>query len=227
MPLLKSEYSEDELERSDWLIVRCTRVRGYPQPVLDLGYLALTYDLAEHCSQCGIGAVQKAPFRLLGEPEWEDARVFCLNWIPDELFATPEIWRAVFHPLGVGWLPVLDREGHELESVVQLQIDERLPVELPSSAPVETCVRCDRSKRHPLAWPQLPGDLAREPVANLARTREHYGSGGQAFRRIVVSRHAFREIRSAGVGPLWFAPLLAEGKAARRATGKSRSVGVG
>jgi hypothetical protein len=187
----------------------------------------VTYDLAAYCSVCGIGAVQKAPFQLVGEPEWGDAGVFCLNWVPDELFVSPEIWRAVFHPLGIGWLPLLDREGHELESVVQLQIDERLPIELPSSAPIETCVRCDRSKHHPRAWPELSGEGAMGGAANAARTREHYGSGAQAFQRIVISRRAYREIRAAGIGPLWFAPLASQGEvssgASRLKTGLSRA----
>jgi hypothetical protein len=64
--------------------------------------------------------------------------------------------------------------------------------------------------------------------ARIARTREFYGSGGHAFRRIAVSRDAYRQIRSAGIGPLWFAPLLPEDDAVSApAPGKRGTCGAG
>lgn len=43
---------------------------GYPMPDSDHDWLEATYDCTARCRTCGAGAVQKAPFRLTGEPRW-------------------------------------------------------------------------------------------------------------------------------------------------------------
>ena len=67
---------------------------------------------------------------MKGEPRWGRRSVLQLNWVFDEYSATPEVWNAVFRPIGVESMPVLGRRGKVLTTVVQMVIDERVPVDV-------------------------------------------------------------------------------------------------
>src|SRR4051812_45310897 len=67
---VSTKATKREQREASWLEMRPTWHHGYPQPDGDKGYLALTYDLSNYCSVCGIGAVQRAPFRFKSEPKW-------------------------------------------------------------------------------------------------------------------------------------------------------------
>jgi hypothetical protein len=208
MALFEAKYSVAVLNEVQCVVVRGEWAHGYPQPESDFGYLRETYDLGNYCETCGIGAVQKASFRMLKEPAWGKRNVMHLNWVFDEFFMKRDTWERTLRPLGVGTIPVLHhRDGRELNSVVQLKIDDVLERDFSIDAPVEKCPRCGRIKYHPRALPEIPKGFDIGSLKGLARTREYFGSGAQAFRRIVSSTALFTNIRAAGVAPLWFAPL--------------------
>lgn len=95
-----TDFTLNELKSASWLKVTPIWHHGYPQPDRDFGYLDITYDLAGYCEECGIGAVQKAPFRFSREPKWGRRQILQVNWVFDEYFVTPELWKTVFKPSG-------------------------------------------------------------------------------------------------------------------------------
>src|SRR5262245_24513230 len=112
-----------KIERRSWYVIGATSHFGYPQPEDD--YRAATYDSAGYCARCGIGTVQRRPFRFRSEPRARHSHFLQLNWIFDEFFVRPEV-RVVFlqeNIEGIGFTPaVRHRGGQALESIEQLTI---------------------------------------------------------------------------------------------------------
>lgn len=78
--LVSPTFSEAEITAARWVELVPNWHHGYPQPETDFGYLNQTYDLSAYCTACGIGAVEKAPFRMRGEPRWGRRGILQLNW---------------------------------------------------------------------------------------------------------------------------------------------------
>ena len=57
-------YTNQELEKAEWLSVRSTWRSDYPQPDENMGYRFVTYDASSHCEKCGKGLRQKDFFIL-------------------------------------------------------------------------------------------------------------------------------------------------------------------
>jgi hypothetical protein len=208
LDLVRTEFSEDELETSDLLKMNPGWMSGYPMPDMEFGYRQMTYDLTDHCHDCGIGFVQKAPFRMRGEPKWGKYHVLMLNWVFDEFFVRPEVWEQVFRKYGVPCMPVLKhRTGQPLETVVQLKIDifATAPLKL-GDAPYETCPTCHRTKFLPHRRGFFPAFTARQ-TADMFKTREYFGSGASAHHEIIVSSRLFREITDNKLKGVQFAAL--------------------
>ncbi|HVJ14456.1 MAG TPA: hypothetical protein VM686_03405 [Polyangiaceae bacterium] len=198
--VVRTEFSKAEVERARWLALEPRWHHGYPQPKEDeFGFRDVTYDLKDYCEECGIGWKQKAPFQMKGEPTWGRNGILQLNWVFDEYFATPEVWRAAFEPNGVESRVVTDRKGAVLETVVQLTAVAEVVIDV-DGLPSEKCSRCGRKKYLPVArgrFPALRGDAS----ASLVRTREWFGSGASAHQGILVSQTLARELQHVrGVG---------------------------
>jgi hypothetical protein len=190
-------FSEAEVGAARWLQLFSDWHHGYPQPDDDFGYLDLTYDLSAYCSTCGIGAVQKAPFRMRREPRWGRRGILQLNWVFDEFFVTPGVWATVFEPRGITCRPVLKRGGAELDTVVQLDIAEQVSIRT-VGLDAEACPACGRFKYLPIKRGPLP-ELVEEPPGHMAKTREYFGSGASAHHAVVMSPALGAAIRSAKV----------------------------
>ncbi len=195
--LLRTEFSQRELDSARWLEIGAWH-HGYPQPdELDFGYLEATYNLVDWCDRCGIGKKQKAPFQMRREPKWGRKGIMQLIWVYDELFVTPDVWSSVFKPYGVGCRPVMNTKQLELETVVQLVIEEEVGL-VAAGLPAERCGECERLKYLPVARGPFPA-LAAEPSQASARTREYFGSGGEADQRLLISREVAAALRAASV----------------------------
>ncbi len=158
---------------------------GYPQPEDDFGYLEATFDLSDHCRACGIGKRQIAPFRFKKEPAWGKRSVLQLNWVFDEYFTTPETWDAVFRPRGIESMPVVHhRKSHELSTVVQLAVPDRVDLVGIEAYPSEVCEKCGRRKYLPIRLGFFPSP---EPsTCALAKSNQYFGSGGSAFNSVIA-----------------------------------------
>lgn len=203
-----TRFSKDDLERSDLLQMNPGWMSGYPMPDMDFGYEQMTYDLADHCSHCGIGRLQKAPFRMRGEPKWGKYHVLMLNWVFDEYFVRAEVWERVFRKYGVDCMPVLKHKtGQRLETVVQLKIDTFATAPLKvGDAAYEICPTCHRKKFLPYCRGFFPPFAAKQK-ADMFKTEEYFGSGASAHHEIIVSSRLFREITSNKLKGVQFAAL--------------------
>jgi hypothetical protein len=119
------------------------------------------------------------------EPAWGRNSLLQLNWVFDEFFATPDLWQSVFRPRGVGACPVLGPRGRELSTVVQLVVEETVPI-VPGGLSAERCADCGRLKYLPVNRGFFP-KLTAEPVGSMVKTADYFGSGGSAFRQILVN----------------------------------------
>lgn len=181
---------------------------GYPQPEGDFGYLKETYDLRDYCPACGIGIKQIAPFRMKGEPKWGKKHILQLNWVFDEFFVLPQVWETVFRPIGIGRSIVLNhRTGKPLQNVVQLIIDVA-PSVLTTIAdyPCEICDNCGRKKYLPICRGFHPS-FEVDPVSQVCKTQELFGSGAEAWHATIVSSDMYKTIQSKKLVGAVFMPL--------------------
>jgi hypothetical protein len=114
LDIVRTEFSNAEIESAEWLRMRGEWHHGYPLPREELGYLIATYDLSEYCMECGVGAKQVAPFRMRGEPKWGRRGILQLNWVFGEYFVKPSVWRDVFEPHHIPYRSVIDAKGKNL-----------------------------------------------------------------------------------------------------------------
>jgi hypothetical protein len=206
---LRTEFSKREIDAARWLEIGAWH-HGYPQPDEDVfGYRQVTYDLTDWCEPCGTGKKQKAPFQMKGEPKWGRNGILQLTWIYDELFVTPEVWTSVFKPYGIGRRSVMNTKGGELRTVVQLMIEEEVGI-VTGGLPSERCANCGRVKYLPITRGPFPA-LTGEPSRAMARTREYFGSGGQADKRVLISHELVRSLVAENVRGASLRPVQSGG----------------
>jgi hypothetical protein len=201
----RTKFSTHDLDEASWLCLSSKGNNGYPQPHDDFGYLAATYDLTHYCDRCGTGNYQNAPFRLRGEPRWGKRTIFSIHWVYDQFFVRPDYYTTIFEPIGFAAREVLSRGGRRLTTVVQLVIENEVPVAADGYPYEPDCPACGRRKYLPIVRGNFPAPL-REPTGVAARTREWFGSGGSARREVLVPQAVRQALVAAGVRGLDFVP---------------------
>jgi hypothetical protein len=180
-----NRFTRHELDSAEWLAMFAAGHHGYPQP--EDGWLESTYDLADHCPDCDIGAVQCSAF----------SQFLQLNWVFDEFFVRPAAHAGLTDAgaSGIDFVaPVLHASGQPSRQVLQMRVSTILPPALdPVNLEAETC-GCARTKYH-LA---RRGAFRFEPAAfagapDVVKSREWFGSDGSAVRLVLVSQR-FRQI---------------------------------
>jgi hypothetical protein len=204
--VVRTEFTSSELDAASWLAVVPDWHHGYPQPEANFAFRNVTYDLTEYCLSCGTGARQVHPFRMTREPNWGRRSILQLNWVFDEYFIRPDLWRSAFEPLGLGSMPVLDRKGSStLTTIVQLVIDGRVPVNV-SPLPPLTCADCGRPKYRPVNRGPKPAPRA-DPTEHLVRSEEWFGDGPRAFNLVIASQALHRAVRDSRATGANFEPV--------------------
>lgn len=209
LDLVRTEFTEAELEAAEYLRLVAEWHFGYPQPKNGFGYLAATYDLSDYCKVCGTGARQQSSFRLKGEPKWGKRHIFQLNWVFDQFFVMRQVWEEVFQPLGIKCMPVLEhRADTRLATVVQLAIDDACAsVRSVEQYPFELCTACGRNKLLPIVRGSFPA-LSLPHARHTLHTREYFGSGASAWRATIVSREFFECCRRHKLAGVSFIPVV-------------------
>lgn len=208
--IVYAEFTAKELNAANYLAVLSNWHHGYPEPSdTIMGFMELTYNVQNYCQKCGIGAFQKAPFRFKKAPVWGKRNILQLNWIFDEYFVKPEIWREVFEPFGIGCRPVvLDKSGRELDSVVQLELTELAELNDLDDLPFDTCASCGRIKYLPITGRFMPAPS--KTSAAMFRSNQYFGSGASANRMVIVSQELFVKAQSAGLKGVSYEPCLSK-----------------
>jgi hypothetical protein len=195
---VETEFSDREIGEARWLDLVPDWHHGYPQPRDDcFGFLTATYDLTDSCQKCGAGKRQKAPFQMKAEPKWGRRGVLQLNWVFDEYFVTPEVWRSICQPRGIRSRAVLNRRLEELKTVVQLVVEEEVHVATAGLAG-EKCTACGRFKYLPVTKGPSPRPIT-EPDGHMAKSIEYFGSGASASKLVLVSQDLARALRAKGI----------------------------
>jgi hypothetical protein len=192
IPLTK--FTDSELCNARHLAMGPSWHHGYPQPEDDFGYKRITYDLTDYCERCGIGAKQTSPFRMKKAPIWGRHSILQINWLFDEFFVKPDVWKDIFEPLGTKCRPVLlHRTGHELDSIVQLDIPHLVPLLMDKEGyGFDRCMSCDRKKyKHVTGF--FPSPQATD--FSLFKSAQHFGSGASARRAVLLSHALYLKIR--------------------------------
>lgn len=201
-PRFRVEFSNADVARASWSVWVATGHTGYPQP--EESYLEETFGGTRACQTCNTGCIQTNPFRMRGEPRLGRRAIMQMFWVYDAWFVTPKAFEAVFEPFGIKAKAVLTKGGRNITSVVQLVIDETVPLaEYRTSG--ETCPSCGRFRLHAglINYAPLP---AREPTGPLVHSSQEYGSGGQSFRETLIRRDLVAAIEDAGLKGTRFHP---------------------
>jgi len=212
LDVISTKTTKRERRAASWLEMNPTWHHGYPQPDDDAGYLALTYDLSNYCSVCGVGAVQDAPFRLKGEPNWGKKGILQLNWIFDEYFARPEVWERVFRPFGIDCCSVLDaKTDSPLASVVQLTITAEIDVEMDAHQhEYRFCPNCERRKYLPVVRGCFPRLASNPGNVGMGKTTTFFGDGASGFRAVLVSNPLYLKLEEQAVTGASFLPVCGD-----------------
>jgi len=189
-----TEYSKNDLNNANWLILDGIKETGFPQPEEDFGYLEKTYDLINYCKDCGTGNIQNSFFRIKKEPKWGSKKVFQLSWIYDELFVEIEFYNRFFKPLGLAAKPVfLHKSDKECKTVIQLDIPRiGLSLDMKDTSFAD-CSSCNKRKYSP----QIKGFAPKyDDYSNykIFKGSEFYGTGKQTYNRIYINQSMRKEL---------------------------------
>jgi hypothetical protein len=203
LDVVRTEFSDYDLLSAELLEMTCEGHYGDPQPESES--LAVTYDLSRFCRRCGVGATQRAPFRMSEEPILGDRGILQLHGVPDQFFVTREVFDTCFQPHGVGHHPVERRRGEELRSVVQLAILAEVEID-GGQLPSERCDACGRFKHAPLVRGAFPR-LRRSTPVPILFSRAWFGVSSSAWHAVIVAQRVFRSLREQGVRGVSFRPV--------------------
>ena len=208
-PTESTEFLPVDVESASWFMLD-TGQFVYPQPEDGFKFGNRTYDISHACPLCMIGQVQIAPFRFKTPPKARHSALLGLNWVPFELFVrtqASELWLAERFT-GVRFSsPVLHKTSQPLDGLLQAHVDTFLPqgislhnlVAEPCSLPdripkwleerLRTMLVCKTERynlptRGPLTFPA--DVLHGQP--DFVRTFKWFGSGGESYRPILVSK---------------------------------------
>jgi hypothetical protein len=199
-----TKFSAAELTNAGYLGMAAAGHHGYPEPSDDNGYLQATFDLSEYCRTCGTGLKQIAPFRLKKTPKLGKS-LLQLNWILDEYFVTPELWKDVFEPLGIGHRPVvLHKTGAVLDSVVQLEIPHTHDLQVDGLS-FSVCPACSR-KKYSISFRGFFPPPSGGPEDPMFKSSQYFGPGALAYKLVLVSGALYRKVKDAGVRGINFYP---------------------
>jgi len=200
----RSVFNSADFAKAAVLVMGSSWHHGYPEPSGDNGYREATFDLSDFCPSCGVGLNQIRPFRLSKSPGWGNKSMFQLNWMFDEYFVKPEVWKGVFEPFGIGFREVvLNRTGAVLDTVVQLDICESVDADM-EGRPFELCTVCSRKKYEYVKIGLNPKPLS--SFRGMSKSTQYVGSGASANRLVMVSQDLFARIKESGIKGIEFAP---------------------
>ncbi len=221
-----SEYEKSDINNAEWFIIR-TGEYQYPQPADDFGYLNFTFNLDNYCDNCGIGKVQKAPFRLKTEPKQKNNQFWGLHWEFGSIFIREKAKNILEKEKikGIKFSkPVLHKKNLEIEGFYQLHIETILDKGFDNyNSQLITCRfnneenwhnkknkdYCGRIKyHHPMIGGYLFDKHIFNPKYDIVETKEYFGSGGSAFRLQIVSKRFKTIVEKNKLKGISFIPIM-------------------
>jgi hypothetical protein len=202
-----TKFTTQELKSADNLTMSATWHHGYPEPSDDNGFIGQVYDTSDYCPSCGTGLNQKSPFKMKGEPKWGAKGILQLNWVFEDFFVKPQVWKNVFQPFGIGCKDVLNAKSNKpLETVVQLIIPDSVNSFDLENYPYETCSKCGIDKFFPITRGWFPS-LKVQKGDPMFKAKNYFGSGANARKMVVVSQEMYLSIQASKLKGVYFTPL--------------------
>jgi hypothetical protein len=195
--LVTTEFTAPEIASAEYCRLRVCHTSGYPQPETDFAYREQTFDTASFCSECGVGLVQDAPFRVLNSLKWGRNTFLKLNWVDDAYFMLRQAWEDHLAPLGVECRNVEDLRGRRLESMVQLRADISVPL-IMGDVSGTNCGKCGRERYPGHCRGYFPAPSGR-PNLPIFRSEQYFGANHQSSNAIIVNAQVATAIQSAGL----------------------------
>ena len=201
------EYSEEDFSAASFFMIFPRTIYGYPENSNRSGYLETTYDGNSRCDLCGVGAVQVNPFKVRAVPSLRKKSIFLLNWVFDEFFLATEKWRSLIARFGLETKTVL-KGSEELTNVKQLLVAEQVELEMPANFETETCIRCGASKFVSSCLQRFTPEpkIRTETRSAIFKSVQWFGSGGQAFHLVVITREFYDALNAEGITDIYFFP---------------------
>jgi hypothetical protein len=181
-------FTDEEIIKSEWLRLVPTFEQGYPQPKNTWVDELPTYE--NICRQCGTYD-QKSSFILKDEPYLHNKQfmvliwtyaIFCDNSVFDEFEAHSFYgYRA--------WDAIVQKTGLSSQKIHQLFIPQIAePGLVDVGLRYQTCSTCGKRKYYPHVRGVMSINRgAIDPKLDFSLTNEWFGSGGFAYREILVS----------------------------------------
>jgi len=204
----------------------------YPQPEDEHGYLRATFNLDNYCSNCGIGRIQNAPFRLRTTPKQPNNQFWGLHWIHDAVFVRSQAKRILEmeHVRGISFSkPVLNKKGEEVEDLWQMHIQTELSQGIDDhNLSKEICEYMEDKKSIEAGPPKLIHYCGRvknnfprrgaitfsqssfQNMPDIVRSNEWFGSGGMAMQLPIVSKRIKQLVEKNKLKGLAFVPIFEE-----------------
>lgn len=109
----------------------------------------------------------------------------------------------------ISGLSFISKTGKELETVVQLKVDQTAPSALviPPGHPTEICAVCGRTKYHPWVRGFFPSFKTPPTTGHIWKTQETFGGGGSAWNATIISSVLYQEIQKHKLAGLSFMPM--------------------
>jgi hypothetical protein len=187
------KFSMKDIRKAAWCDLGVTSHFGYPQPEADFGYQNVTYVSGSACDTCGVGAVQSSPFRFRKDPSQKRLHLLQLNWVFDAFFASVEA-RSHIEAAGLVGMTfgpiVLHKTGKVIAKRFQMHVTETLPPVVDTSRlTTELCSECRSSKyNYPTGESLKIAESTTNLKLDIVKTSEWFGSGGSAFRIVLISQ---------------------------------------
>lgn len=181
-------FTDEELNSANLLAFKDCWANGYPMPDDDRGYIHTTYDDSGYCNKCGIGLVQKEPFRLKKGPKWGSKKMFMLHWVYDEIFVRKDLYEEVFRLYGIDAKPVLlYKNDMTIHDTLQLVVPNAQVTLQLDDCGYDICSECKRKRYHLVTDRMLPSFNGDVSGKHMLKTMEYFGTGANARRYIYLS----------------------------------------
>lgn len=180
-----AKFSKREVGEADYVYMHGLRSFGYPQPEGTFDF-SVEYGATNRCKSCGIVETpQIKPFRVRSDKI--KYKAFGLEWIHDEVFVEKAFYSDHLAKFVGSRQVLIHRTGLRSENLIQLDLPKVSWSFDMSNINYELCEVCNRKKY----FPRFMGFLPSVPVENapvIFQSREHIGTGAQAFRFIIMSQ---------------------------------------
>jgi hypothetical protein len=219
-------YEKTDYSTADWFIIN-TGEYQYPQP--EDGYEEATFNVEKHCTHCGIGKVQNAPYRFRTDPKQHNNQFWGLRWEFDAIFVR-QAAKNILEKEEISGIsfsnPVLHKSGIPISEFYQLHINTILKTGFDSyNTKTITCKinneenlnvdlyakYCGGIKFH---HPMIGGYLFNRGVFDkkndIVQSSEYFGSGGSASKLQIVSKRFKNIVDANKLKGLSFIPVIHE-----------------